>query len=126
MATASKIGVRGIDTTAYLVKDVDRAAKFYTDFFGFAPTLDFRPTGVEWTFPSGETFTVVKPPNAPWEKGGGIHFGVEDIKAAVDSCKASGIELVDDGTIYETPGCHLAFALDSEGNEFILHQLKPR
>jgi predicted enzyme related to lactoylglutathione lyase len=126
MATASKVGIRGIDTTAYLVKDVDRAATFYTDFLGFAPTLDFRPIGVEWTFPTGETFTIVKPPTAPWEKGAGIHFGVDDINAAVESCKASGITLIDDAKIYETPGCFLAFAEDTEGNEFILHQLKPR
>lgn len=126
MATASKIGIRGVDTTAYLVKDVDRARGFYSDLLGFAPTLEFLPVGVEWTFPTGETFTIVKPPGASWEKGGGVHFGVPDIKAAVAACKADGISFEDDAKIYETPGCFLAFALDSEGNEFILHQLKPR
>jgi predicted enzyme related to lactoylglutathione lyase len=126
MATASKFGVRGVDTTAYLVKDLDRAKKFYTDFFGTAPTLEFLPVGVEWTFATGETFGIVKPPNAPWEKGGGVHFGVGDIKASVAACKASGITFEDDAKIYETPGCFLAFAHDSEGNEFILHEVKPR
>jgi predicted enzyme related to lactoylglutathione lyase len=126
MATASKFGVRGVDTTSYLVKDVDRAAKFYTDLFGFAPTLSFLPIGVEWTFPTGETFGIVKPPTAPWEKGGGVHFGVSDIKAAVAEGKAKGITFVDDAKIYETPGCFLAFALDSENNEFVLHEMKPR
>lgn len=126
MATLSKIGIRGVDTTAYLVKDVERAAKFYTDLLGFNPTLDFRPVGVEWTFPTGETFTIVNPPNATWEKGNGIHFGVEDIKEAVAACKARGISFEDDAKIYETPGCFLAFAHDTEGNEFILHELKPR
>jgi predicted enzyme related to lactoylglutathione lyase len=126
MATASKIGIRGVDTTSYLVKDVDRAAKFYTDLLGFAPTLSFLPIGAEWTFPTGETFGVVKPPTAPWEKCGGVHFGVGDIKAAVAECKARGITFEDDAKIYETPGCFLAFAHDSEGNEFILHEMKPR
>lgn len=65
MASASKFGVRGVDTTSYLVKDIDRAAKFYTDLFGFAPTLSFLPIGVEWTFPTGETFGIIKPPTAP-------------------------------------------------------------
>ena len=124
MATVSKIGIRGVDTTAYLVNDVERAAKFYTDLLGFEPTLDFRPVGVEWTFPTGETFTIVKPPNAKWEKGNGVHFGVEDINAAVAACKASGVSFEDNAKVYETPGCFLAFANDSEGNEFILHQLK--
>ncbi|MDQ6780005.1 MAG: VOC family protein [Candidatus Eremiobacteraeota bacterium] len=125
MATATKVGIRGMDTTAYLVKDVDRATKFYTDLLGFDPTLSFG-IGAEWTFPTGETFTIVKPPNAQWEKGSGVHFGVADINAAVAACKANGISMVDDAKIYETPGCFLAFALDPEGNEFILHQLKPR
>ncbi len=126
MATSTKVGIRGIDTTAHLVKDVDRAAKFYTKLFGSEPTLSFLPIGVEWTFPTGETFGVVKPPTAPWEKSGGVHFGVSDIKAAVAACKADGITFEDDAKIYETPGCFLAFAHDSEGNEFILHEMKPR
>jgi predicted enzyme related to lactoylglutathione lyase len=126
MAIASKIGIRGIDTTGYLVKDVDRAKKFYTDLLGFAPTLGFEPVGAEWTFPTGETFTIVKPPTAPWEKSGGVHFGVEDINAAVAACKASGVSFLDDAKVYETPGCFLAFALDTEGNEFILHEMKSR
>jgi predicted enzyme related to lactoylglutathione lyase len=126
MAVASKIGIRGIDTTAYLVKDVERARKFYEDLFGFAPTLDFRPIGVEWTFPDDATFTIVKPPNAAWEKGSGIHFNVEDINASVAAGQAQGMEFIDDAKVYETPGCFLAFAQDTEGNEFILHQLKPR
>jgi predicted enzyme related to lactoylglutathione lyase len=126
MATASAVGIRGIDTTSYLVKDVDRAKKFYTNLFGFEPTLEFLPIGVEWTFPSGETFGIVKPSGSPWEKSGGIHFGVEDIKAAVEAATADGIVFEDDAKIYETPGCFLAFALDSEGNGIILHELKPR
>ncbi len=120
------IGIRGIDTTSYLVKDVDRATHFYTDLLGFGPTLEYPPIGVEWTFPGGETFSIVKPPSAPWEKCGGVHFGVPDIKAAVEACKAKGIRFEDDAKIYESPGCFLAFANDSEGNEFILHELKPR
>ena len=43
MATASKIGIRGVDTTMYLVQDVERAKKFYTDLLGFGPTLEFLP-----------------------------------------------------------------------------------
>ena len=126
MPTASKVGIRDIDTTAYLVKDLDRAKRFYSDLFGFSPTLEFLPVGVEWTFPSGATFTIVKPPDTPWEKCGGIHFNVEDIKKSVDACKSSGISFDDDAKIYETPGCFLAFAHDSEGNGIILHEMKPR
>ena len=126
MATASKVGIRGVDVTNYLVKDVKRAEKFYSDLLGFEPTLRYEPIGVEWTFPAGETFGIVKPPTAPWEKCGGVHFGVDDVAAAVEECKARGISFEDDAKIYETPGCFLAFALDPDGNEFILHEMKPR
>ncbi|HEY7993352.1 MAG TPA: VOC family protein [Candidatus Eremiobacteraceae bacterium] len=125
MATASKIGIKGVDTTMYLVQDVDRAKKFYSDLLGFEPTLEFLPVGAEWTFATGETFGIVKPPSAPWEKSGGVHFGVDDIKAAVAECQEGGIEFEDEAKIFETPGCFMAFGLDSEGNSFILHQMKP-
>lgn len=125
MATASKTGIKGVDTTSYLVQDVDRAKKFYTDLLGFEPTLEFLPVGVEWTFPTGETFGIVKPPGSSWEKSGGVHFGVDDIKATVAECQGRGIAFEDGAKIYETPGCFLSSALDSEGNSFILHQIKP-
>jgi len=125
MATASKVGIRGVDTTMYLVKDLDRATKFYTDLLGFEPTLRFG-VGVEWTFKNGETFGIVSPPSTKWIPGSGVHFGVDDIKEAVASAKRAGIKFdEEDELITETPGCYLAFAEDSEGNYFILHQLKP-
>jgi predicted enzyme related to lactoylglutathione lyase len=126
MASTSKVGVRGIDTTMYLVKDLDRATQFYSNFLGFSPTLSFGGIGAEWTLPSGETFGVIKPPNVPWSPGLGVHFGVDDIKAAVAACQRSGVKVENGGAIHESPGCYLAFAQDSEGNYFILHELKPR
>lgn len=125
MAITGSIGIRGVDTTSYLVKDFHRAVAFYTELLGFAPTLSGREVFAEWTFPTGETFGIVKPPDTPWAPALGVHFGVRDIKAAVAASKARGIQFDDDGEIVETPGCFLAFANDSEGNHFILHQIKP-
>ncbi len=125
MASTSKVGVRGVDTTMYLVKDLDRATKFYTNLLGFAPTLSFG-IGCEWTFPTGETFGVIKPAGVPWSPGLGVHFGVNDIKAAIAACEHNGVKMHNNAGIHESPGCYLAFAEDSEGNYFILHELKPR
>jgi predicted enzyme related to lactoylglutathione lyase len=124
MASATRIGVHGVDTSVYLVKDFNRAIAFYSNLLGFEPTMSGRGIFAEWTFPGGETFGIVKPPDTPWAPGLGVHFGVDDIKAAVAACKSQGIKFDDDGEIIETPGCFLAFADDSEGNHFILHQLK--
>lgn len=126
MASTSKVGVRGVDTTMYLVKDLDRATRFYTDLFGFAPTLSFGGIGSEWTFPGGETFGIIKPAGVLWSPGVGVHFGVDDVKAAIAACERNGVKMQNNAAIHESPGCYLAFAEDSEGNYFILHELKPR
>ena len=39
MATAGATKVKGVDAAYYMVKDLDRATKFYTDFLGMEPTL---------------------------------------------------------------------------------------
>ena len=124
MATTSKIGIHGVDTTMYLVKDLDRATKFYNDLLGFTPTLSFG-IGAEWTFSTGETFGIIKPPNTSWSPGLGVHFGVENIKEAVAAARRMGVKFDEQAGIVETPGCYLAFCDDSEGNSFVLHELKP-
>lgn len=126
MATTSKIGVHGVDTTMYFVKDLDRATKFYSDMFGFAPTLSAPGIVSEWTFPGGETFGVLKSSMVPWSPGLGVHFGVADIKEAVAACKRSGVALPTGGEIIETQVCYLTPAMDTEGNQFLIHQLKDR
>ena len=49
-------------------------------------------------------------------------FNVDDIATAVDYFKSRGVKIEDH--IEDTPGCLMAFAEDSEGNHFILHQRK--
>lgn len=49
-------------------------------------------------------------------------FAVADVAAAVEASKAHGVTLR--GGIEDTPGCHMAFGEDTEGNGFILHHRK--
>jgi predicted enzyme related to lactoylglutathione lyase len=118
--TATKIN--RIDATYYLVKDVERAVKFYTDLLGFAPTMTFGDTGGEWTFSDGATFGLYMSPHVPWHEGNGVMFGTDDLIATVSSCKARGIMIGDE--IEDTNVCKMAFGKDTEGNNFILHQCK--
>ncbi|MEO6835655.1 MAG: VOC family protein [Candidatus Tumulicola sp.] len=123
MTTANTIGVTGIDATYYLAKDLERATEFYTKLLGFAPTMAFPGMASEWTFPSGVTFGLYRP-EEDWHSGSGVMFNVPDVSAAVAAGKAGGVKFDDDGKIEDTPVCFMAFAQDSEGNTFILHQPK--
>lgn len=123
MTTAGTIGVTGIDATYYLVKDLERATAFYTKLLGTAPTMAFPGMASEWTFPGGSTFGLYQPDDG-WHAASGVMFSVPDMAAAIAAAKTIGVKFADDGKIEETPVCLMAFAEDSEGNTFLLHQPK--
>jgi predicted enzyme related to lactoylglutathione lyase len=123
MATASSAGITGIDATYYLAKDLERATEFYTKLLGFAPTVTFPNMVSEWTFTGGTTFGLYRPEEG-WSASGGVMFNVPDITSAIGAAKAGSVTFDDDGKVEETPVCFMAFARDSEGNSFILHQPK--
>ena len=124
MATAGATKVKGVDAAYYLVKDLDRATKFYNDFLGMEPTLTVPDMVTEYTFAGNESFGLYKPSDGEWETSHGMLFAVDDIKSAVDDYKKRGIKFEEDGRIDETPGCFMAFGEDSEGNRFVVHQRK--
>ena len=124
MAVAQSTAIQGIDVAVYLVKDVERAKKFWEGTMGCTMTMDYGPYGGEFTFGDDTTFGIYKPDDQEWRRGGGIMFRVEDLKTAVEHYKSKGVKFEDDGKIEESPVCQMAFAEDSEGNYFILHQHK--
>jgi predicted enzyme related to lactoylglutathione lyase len=124
MAVAQSTAIQGIDITVYLVKDVDRAKKFWQDVMGCKMTMDYGPHGGEFTFGDDTTFGIYKPEDQEWRRGGGVLFRVDDLKAGVDHYKSRGVKFDDDGKIEDTPACWMAFGEDSEGNYFILHKRK--
>lgn len=126
MATAGAIKVKGVDAAYYMVKDLDRATRFYNDFLGMEPTLTVPDTVAEWTFAGDETFGIYKSPEGEWFSGHGMLFAVDDINSAVADYKRRGIKFDDDGKIDESPVCWMAFAEDTEGNRFIVHQRKTK
>ncbi len=111
----------GIDATYYLVKDLARATAFYKDNLGLAPSMEMPDMLTEFTFPGGEAFGLYK--TEDFSPSGGVMFAVPDVKAAKTEMEGKGVKF-DDHEVTETPVCFMAFAEDSEGNHFILHQLK--
>jgi predicted enzyme related to lactoylglutathione lyase len=116
--------INGIDSIFYSARDINRAKKFYTAIIGAAPIVDIEGSFCEWTLPNGEAFGLIK--GETFRPGSGILFSVDDIKMSVDEMRAYGVAFEDDAEIEETPVCFMAFARDTEGNAFILHQRKPQ
>jgi predicted enzyme related to lactoylglutathione lyase len=122
MATTSATKVKGIHASYYTVKDFDRALDFYRALLGEEPSFSQPGAFAEWTFPTGETFGIYR--TDEWTPHGGLLFGVDDIKASVADNRARGVKFDDDGKVDDNGHCYMAFGEDSEGNTFILHQLK--
>jgi predicted enzyme related to lactoylglutathione lyase len=121
-STIGSTTIGGIDLTAYLVRDPERAIAFYRDVLGMTPTaIDDHGRGAEFTLADGSTFGVWKPDDG--QTGGAIMFAVSDAKAAVESYRARGLALSD---VMETPACFMSFGADPEGNAIIIHQRKVR
>jgi predicted enzyme related to lactoylglutathione lyase len=112
--------IKGIDISAYLVRDPQAAIAFYRDVLGMQPTaIDDQGRGAEFTLADGSTFGVWKPEGG--ETGAAMMFAVDDAKSAVEHYRARGLELTD--TI-ESPVCFMSFGSDPEGNALIIHQRK--
>jgi predicted enzyme related to lactoylglutathione lyase len=114
--------ITGIDATYYLAKDLVRATAFYRDLLGLTPTMEVPDFVTEFTFPGGETFGLYN--SGEFTPSGGVMFAVPDAKATVEKLKAAGVKFGEDGELSDTPVCYMAFATDTEGNGFIIHQRK--
>ncbi len=114
--------VRGIDATYYTVKNLDRATDFYKKLLGTEPTMHQPNFVSEWTFGGGETFGLYQTTAENFAPGGSAMFAVDDVAAAVKDAQAHGFNV--NSEVTDTPGCHMAFGEDPEGNQFILHKRK--
>ncbi len=108
----------------YFVKDLSRASAFYRDVLGLTPTKEYPGIAVEFTLNDGATFCLYKRRNRLWHAGDGVLFAVSDLRTALEQYRSRGVKFEDDGEIEETEVCFVAFARDSEGNRFGLHQRK--
>src|SRR5580692_7011040 len=122
MASYAGSMINGMDISAYLVKDPQRAIEFYRDVMGMTPTaIDDQGRGAEFTLSDGSTFGVWKPEDGA--TGPAIMFAVDDAKAAVEHYRSRGLQLSD---VMESPVCFMSFGADPEGNAIIIHQRKVR
>jgi predicted enzyme related to lactoylglutathione lyase len=117
------VRINGIDVHEYLVKDLERAKRFYVEVMGLEP-LAGSPN--EFELPDGNVFGIYQPrpgddADGTWQKGRGIFFAVDDARESVERLREHGVTVSDP---IDSSVCVLAFAEDSEGNQLIIHQRK--
>ncbi len=117
-----KMAVRGIDASYYMTKDLAVSSAFYDALLGMEPTISVPGMFVEYTFEDGSSFGLYQSEN--FYTGGTIMFRVDDVPAFVKDAMARGVAFHGDGHVDETPNCHMAFAVDPDGNNFMIHKVK--
>ena len=113
------MAILGIDTTTYLVKDIERAKRFYRDTLGLPLTSEFGTQGCEFILPDNTTFGLWKMDGGSWSAGNGVMFSVDDFEGSLEAYRNAGVKVAPHTE--DTPVCKMAFAEDSEGNTFIIH-----
>lgn len=123
---ATKVRIKGIDLSGYMVKDAARAIAFYRDSLGMEPSRLYPENrGAEYDLPDGTTFGLWGGGEKymPFQPSNGVLFAVDDLDASVEAVKARGIESIRQT---ETPDCRMAMFSDTEGNCVFLHERKTR
>lgn len=120
MTTTKTATIKGLDLSYVLTTNAPKAIAFYRDVLGLTPTMeDPEGRGAEFELADGTTFGVWD--GGEGKTGAGVMFAVDDIKAASEEFRARGAHVTPSE---ETPVCHMAFAMDPDGNAFIIHQRK--
>jgi predicted enzyme related to lactoylglutathione lyase len=120
-AIAQAAAIKGIDVTTYLVKEPKRAIAFWRDVMGL-PVQYEGEQGAEFELADGTTFGLWRMDDGSWHPGHGVMFHVDDVRAAAELFRSRGAQIEEH--VEENSACYMAFGEDTEGNRFILHQVK--
>ncbi len=115
--------IQNIAFVFYPVSDIAAARAFYEGRLGLKVTMNHQDFWIEYDL-GDTTFAISKPDEehpVP-VRGALVAFEVTDLDAFVARLKSEGVKFSKD--IAETPVCRMAFALDPDGNEILLHQRK--
>ena len=110
--------------TMYPIRDTARARAFYERTLGLAVgSCSDNGIWTEYDLPGGGCLALFRTDDtAPSASAGGtIALEVRDLDALVARLETAGVTVKMKGI--ESPVCHMAVILDSEGNSILLHQL---
>lgn len=125
MATTKISSPRGLDAVYYMVRDVERARRFYEEVLGFEPSFVSEAgewTGVEYELPTGQTFGLGKNDTMTWRPSGGAMISVDDVAHLTRRVFEGGGKVL--AGPFESPVCFVSMCEDTEGNTFSLHHRK--
>ena len=107
------------------VTDIKRARAFYEGVLGLKISEQMmNGQWVEYDL-GNNTLAIasVGPQWTPSDQGTGAALEVEDFDAAVKSLKDQNVPFVVEA--YESPCCRMAIVEDPDGNNIVIHKLKP-
>jgi len=115
--------------TMYPITNVARARTFYEETLGFkigSHGNQGEHHWIEYDLPDGGCLALTNfIEDEPSDNAGGtIALEVENLEQLVEDLKAKGVTFK--SGLIPSPVCTMAVCLDSEGNSFLLHQLKPK
>lgn len=120
------IPVRALDFVMYNTREMRTTRAFYQKVFGFQPGEEWEDFWSEFaTEPL--TFCLNAPdeargPEWNWEGAACVAFAVDDVPAAVATCRAQGVPVLIEPV--ETSVCWMAWIADPAGNRICLHSRK--
>jgi methylmalonyl-CoA/ethylmalonyl-CoA epimerase len=126
MTTTESRGIEAIGQIAVVVKDVDRAARFYEDVLGLK--LLFRFPGLAFFECGGIRLMLSRPERPEFDQNSIIYYRVADIAEAASQLKTHGVVFDGEPHVVHRDQRHelwMAFFRDSEGNYLGLMHEKP-
>lgn len=111
--------IRGIDATFLLVKDMNRARRFYDALLEKNPDTASEHWA-EYELSDGSTLALGYHPGMEWRPGAGVMLGVADLQKACDRAASAGGTLT--GAEFGGERCKSRECLDSEGNALYFHE----
>ena len=118
--------INGLAFVGIPVTDMKRARSFYEDILGL--TVSEEMMGGKWVeYSLGDntlSIASVGPEWVPSDQGTGAALEVEDFDEAIKWLKARNVRFSTEP--YESPCCHMAIIQDPDGNNIVIHKLKPQ
>jgi predicted enzyme related to lactoylglutathione lyase len=120
------MNITEIAFTLLPVTNLDVSRRFYEDVLGLKASHVFQKDGmgmIEYDVgPATLTIGCGTPLFKPGKEAGAIGLEVGDFPRAISDLKKAGCRFALDAI--ETPVCHMAVALDPDGNQLIIHKRK--
>jgi predicted enzyme related to lactoylglutathione lyase len=117
--------IKEIGFVAIPVTDIPRARKFYEGVLGLRVSEEMMSgKWIEYAV-GGDTLAIANV-GAQWtpsDQGTGAAFEVDDFNEAITHLKYQQVRFTAES--FETPCCHMAVVQDPDGNNLIIHKLKP-